>query len=227
MKDMNSNVPVTIMEHYQNVTLAADIMTVNQHICFFMSVSRNIQFGTGEHITNMAVPTLVKSVKQIQQLYMQRGFRITEVLMDGQFEPTRGDLAVMGILLNTVLADEHVPEVERYIRTIKERVRSVYNSLPFKRVPVLMITEMVALSVLWLNSFPQKGGVSKTMSLRGIVVGSNMDYLKHCCLEFGKYVQTHKEHDNSMATQTIGALALQPMGNAQGGHYFISLTTGR
>jgi len=30
-----------------------------------------------------------------------------------------------------------------------------------------------------------------------------------------------------MATCTTGALALHPMGNAQGGYYFMSLTTGR
>ena len=35
--------------------------------------------------------------------------------MDGQLEPLRGDLAGMGIHLNTVSADEHVPEIEQYI----------------------------------------------------------------------------------------------------------------
>ena len=30
-----------------------------------------------------------------------------------------------------------------------------------------------------------------------------------------------------MKTRTIGALALRPTGNVQGGHYFLSLVTGR
>ena len=89
-----------------------------------------------------------------------------------------------------------------------------------------MVSEMVGSSVLWLNSFPQKGGVSNKISPRGIVVGSSMDYHKHCRIKFGKYVQTHEEHDNSMVSRTTGAIALQPTGNAQGGYYFMSLTTG-
>jgi hypothetical protein len=42
--------------------------------------------------------------------------------MDGQFEPICMGLSELGIQLNTVSRDEHVPEVERYIRTLKEHV---------------------------------------------------------------------------------------------------------
>ena len=38
----------------------------------------------------------------------------------------------MGALLNIVSADEYVPEIERYNRIIKEHVRGIYNTLPFK-----------------------------------------------------------------------------------------------
>jgi len=50
---------------------------------------------------------------------------------------------------------------------------------------------------------------------------------RHCQLEFGTYVQVHESHDNSMLPQTSGALALWPSGNAQGGYYFFSLSTGQ
>jgi hypothetical protein len=49
----------------------------------------------------------------------------------------------------------------------------------------------------------------------------------HCQLEFGEYVQVHESHDNSMLTRTTGAIALRPTGNAQGGYFFMSLTTGK
>ena len=35
----------------------------------------------------------------------------------------------------------------------------------------------------------------------------------------------HEEHDNSMRSQMVGALVLHPTGNAQGGFYFLSLST--
>jgi hypothetical protein len=54
-----------------------------------------------------------------------------------------------------------------------------------------------------------------------------VNYSKHCRLEFGEYVQTHEEHDNTMTPGTIGALALRPIGNVQGSHLFFSLSSGR
>ena len=72
------DIPLSILEWYQQVTLGADIMTVNK-IRFVVSVSHHIHFGTGETITNMKQGMLVELIKQIQHLYMQRGFRITEM----------------------------------------------------------------------------------------------------------------------------------------------------
>lgn len=65
------------------------------------------------------------------------------------------------------------------------------------------------------------------MSPRELVTGIMLDAGKHCVIPFGSYVQTHEEHDSSMETRTIGAIALRPSGNTQGGHYFMSLQTGR
>ena len=95
----------------------------------------------------------------------------------------------------------------------------IYNTQPFKWMPALLVIEMVSSSILWLNSFPHRGDMSTTMRQRAIVTRTTMDYGRHCTLEFGKYVQTHEEHDNSMSTRMTGALALQPAGNAQGGYF--------
>ena len=40
-------------------------------------------------------------------------------------------------------------------------------------------------------------------------------------------METHEQHDNTMIPRTIGAIALRPSGNSQGGHYVLSLTTGK
>ena len=58
-----------------------------------------------------------------------------------------------------------------------------------------------------------------------MVTGRTLETNLHCRYEFGEYVQTHEEHDNSMRTRTVGALALRPTGNEQGGYYFLSLAT--
>jgi len=51
------------------------------------------------------------------------------------------------------MANEHVPEIERCIRTIKERVRSIATTLPFERYPPWLIVEMVYNCVFgWIAS---------------------------------------------------------------------------
>jgi hypothetical protein len=90
-----------------------------------------------------------------------------------------------------------------------------------------MIIELAKSVVFWRNAFPANDGVSDELSPRAIVTGSTIDFHRHCQYEFGEYVQTHEAHDNSMGSRTVGALALRPTGNAQGGYYFFSLSTGR
>jgi hypothetical protein len=219
-------IPREIMEKYRDVTIGADIMFVNR-IPFLISISRYIKFGTTEVLKNRKNATIIQAFKNIRGIYARRGFRVTLCHADGEFEPMRGALIDLGIDMNIVSADEHVPEVERYIRTVKERTRCVYTTMPFKKMPSSMVVEMVHAGVFWLNMFPPDDGVSDTLSPRALVTGLELDYNVHCQLEFGTYVQVHEEHDNTMQTRTTGAIALRPTGNAQGGHYFYSLATGR
>ena len=112
--------PPTIQQHYQDITLACDIMYINK-IPFLMSISRHIRFGTAQYIKNQQGMTIFNDMQAVHQIYLQRGFRIRNAFMDGQFEPLRGNLAELGIVLNTASNNEHVPEIERQIRTVKER----------------------------------------------------------------------------------------------------------
>ena len=132
------NIPISIMERYRDVTIAGDVMFVNR-IPFFMSISRHIKFGTAEMITTQKADTLMTAIKHVKSAYLQRGFKITHLLLDRQFELLRGDAAGIGITLNIVSRDEHVPEAERYIRTVKERTRCIYNTLPFPKIPSRMV----------------------------------------------------------------------------------------
>jgi hypothetical protein len=48
-------------------------------------------------------------------------------------------------------------------------------------------------------------------------------------IEFGAYAQVFEVNDpsNTNKARTTGAIALNPTGNVQGDHYFMSLTTGK
>ena len=122
--------------------------------------------------------------------------------------------------------DEHVPEVERYIHTLKERVRACYNTLPLYKHPHGLIIKMVCTQNFWLNAFPHVDSISQTMSPKEISTGFKVNFLQHWKLEFGDYVQTHEEHTNDMRSCMICALSQRPTSNSQGGKNFYSLTTG-
>jgi hypothetical protein len=212
-----TSIPAALMSRYRDVIIGADIMFVNK-LPFMVTISRNIKFCTAELILDQKQETLFAAIKAVRNIYAKRGFAVKCILMDGQFEVLHGDLAGAGMTLNTVARGEHVPEAERQIRTIKDRSRSVYNVLPFTKLPGRMVAELIYLSVFWLNCFPARDGISDVLSPREIVAGASIDFNKHVRLEYGTYVQTHEEHDNTMTTRTTGVIALRPTGNAQGGY---------
>lgn len=162
-----------------------------------MSISRALKFGTAEALENRRSETLAISLKRIKMTYSRRGFAVTQVAADNEFAVLETQLANIGISLNTVARDEHVPEIERHIRTLKERCRETYNALPFKRWPSRMLVELVYAIAFWLHAFPASDGVSASISPRELVTGTPLDARKHCVLPFGAHVQTHEEHKST------------------------------
>jgi len=119
------------------------------------------------------------SLKQIIDAYSARGFTIRHILADMQFECLRKGLECEGIMLNTTAQDKHVPEVERYICTKKERACAKINTLPFEKYPQCLIVEIIYNTVFWLNCFLHKDGMHSTLSPRTIVTGTTINYDKH------------------------------------------------
>ena len=111
--------PITILERYKNVALAGYIMFINS-IRFINTISIHVKFITAEHIANAEASTLQESIRKLKQVYMQRGFKITNILMDGKFACIKGDLAKLQINLNICSNDEHMGEIERLNCTVKE-----------------------------------------------------------------------------------------------------------
>ena len=83
-----------------------------------------------------------------------------------------------------------------------------------------MVVQMVYSCNVWLNVFPPTDGITENLIPRELITGQVIDFNKHCRLEYGVYAQVHEDHNNSMAARTTDAIALQPTGNTQGGHFF-------
>ena len=101
--------------------------------------------------------------------------------------------------------------------------------MPYKKLPKILTIHIVFQAVKILNFFPQKGGISDTLSPKTILTGETLSYKKHLNLLVGQYCQVHEEETprNSQAERTQGAIALGPSGNIQGGYKFLSLSSGK
>ena len=116
---------------------------------------------------------------------MQLGFKISNILMDGQFACIRENLAELQIKLNIFSNNKHMGEIKQLNCTVKERVRGVYNTLPFKKIPRSMIAKLVALVIFYLNALPPSPSVRGELRPHQIITGITIDYMKHCRLQFG------------------------------------------
>eukprot|EP00957_Ditylum_brightwellii_P049157 3729892-Ditylum_brightwellii.AAC.1 len=98
---------MNILENHMEVTIVADILTVNK-VRFFVSMSRHLKFITGEYITNAYDSTLLKIIESVKRAYMQRGFMEKHMMMDNQFECLREQLTMKQISLIVCPEDEHM-----------------------------------------------------------------------------------------------------------------------
>ena len=115
-------IPKKLLSLHKNVTLCADIFFMDK-IAMFTTCSRALLFITTDFIKDKKLKeTILPCIKRINSMYRNRGFNVQEIHADGEFSGLTKWTTNMGITMNVTSANEHVPEIERLIRVIKERI---------------------------------------------------------------------------------------------------------
>ena len=70
---------------------------------------------------------MLNAFDNVFQIYNTAKFQIKTIHADPKFKIFKDDFTDIDINLNWASAQEHVPDVERAIRTIKEHYRSMFN----------------------------------------------------------------------------------------------------
>ncbi|KAL7469712.1 LOW QUALITY PROTEIN: hypothetical protein ACHAXS_009965 [Conticribra weissflogii] len=107
------------------------------------------------------ISQLKQSLIHVMQTYSRAGFITQTILVDGQFETLKGQLS--NVVVNTTANAEHVGDIERCLHVIKEWARATLSGLPYQCMPKWILIELLNSVVLWLNAFPTKSGVSRTL----------------------------------------------------------------
>ena len=222
-------IPSELLEKHQDLELCIDTMHING-VPFLTSINRSIKYRSVVPLKGKSHDNYYAAIDDILRCYNKADFQMTAIHCDPEFaellKPLEDDQGIHLIATNT---DDHVPEAERNIWMLKEHIRASFYVLPYKKIPKLMIQYMATRVADQLNYFPVKGGVSSYYSPRMILKRSNLDFVKHCKVPFGAYVQACNEPKpyNSNKPRTIGAIYLQPLDVPQGGHELMDLQSGR
>jgi hypothetical protein len=220
-------VPRELMKIHKHVQLVADVLFVNK-MPMVLTISINIDFTTIEPISSRNIKLLAKAFDHVTEYYGKRGFIIDIIHTDPEFQKVEEHMEYKGPRINPSSAKEHQPIAERRVRVIKERSRARRSQYPYQLIPRMIIVNTITDIVGWINAFYKKMGL-QGMSPRMFMTGEKFDYNKHCRIEVGAYAQVHEEPHplNSMQPRTIGAIALGPARNLQGGYRFMNLNTGK
>ena len=217
--------PSPILNFHQNIELFIDFLYVNK-IPFLHTKSKNINFLTIQHHGSRKIKGVTTGLTETLQIYRKRGFNITTIHADNEFNKHAIIEAVRPTTMQIYARNEHVGVAERSIRTLKERCRCICHSLPYKRFTKLMTTALLEHVVSWLNDFPSNDGISDTLSPSAIVVGRPNLNMNQPLIEFGAYAAVHNGTTNTMKGRVTPAIALN-RSNDKGGCYFMSLETGK
>ena len=105
---------------------------------------------------------LVTSNNNIVSYYRSHGLHVVTMFVDPEFKSL--EEKVVSTTLNTTVARDHVPEVERQIQVIKELMRAHHSNLTFPNFTICMTIELAKYVMMFLNTFPPKSSVKDVLS---------------------------------------------------------------
>ena len=216
-------IPKEIIDDFKEITLCIDFFYISG-LAIFHAISRDLKHRYVGFTDSRSASQMLQQIRKLDQLYSSRGFRVTTLHADPEFEKIRDEVRPMNLIVCE--AGAHVPEVERSTQTVKNGCRSQTHSMPYRAMPRIMIRALVQMIIDELNAEPARDGY-KGATPRNII--DNLPHLdcNELKYEFGSYVQLHMREQvtNTMRQRTIDAIVLNLTSN--GKYRFMSLETGR
>lgn len=210
------------------ISLCVDIFFVGGE-AFLLTISKEIDAVVIQHISDRSADSLYKGVTAIIGQYRQHDYIVKYLYTDGEsgMKAIEGDLQHnFGVQLQISNRNEHVPQAERAIRQIKERMRSFIATLPYTLSPTFLMY-LANFCSTCINLVPRKG---KAISPRELLTGIKPDFNVFARAKFGEYAQVSVDDTvtNHMGPRTVGAICLGPRATlAKPTYMWYVLSTGR
>ena len=210
-------------------TLHLDLMFV-QGMPFLVSVSEPLGLLMATSLSSKSAAPVLAAIKSQLADYHSHQMRVPNCTVDGEGAIVKiiPDLNNLGMIVNPAGPGDHVPRIERNIRTIKERVRCHVTTSPFNYCKLILMW-CVLFCVQRLNMEVKTNNVDH-ISPREHYTGVKADFIRDFSIGFGDYVQVaaHSETSNDTSQErTVGAIALMQTGNRNGSVKFLLLKSWR
>ena len=206
--------------------LFVDIMYVNEEP-YLLGVILPIDLTIVHYLEGRSMTHIKNAIYSFFAKIIANGFVINYIFTDIEKSilSLESQLNVdFRVKVNPAGAGEKVAVIERRIRTIKERVRSIRSVLPFR--PANILTKwLVYFAVMRKNLISTK---ADTPPPKELFTGLKVNYKCDLRVGFGDYCQVYKPNgrkNNVNEDRTEGAIALLPSGNLQGSVKFLSLSS--
>ena len=137
----------------REIMLYIDILFINGNP-FLHVKSKNLNYVSVEFLKDRKMDTICKKLPKICDMYRKRGFTITDAYGDNEFNHDSCKEIILPGRMHICTRGEHVPIIERSVRTLKEKARTICQSLPYSNLPKIMVQALMDQVQKWLNVFP-------------------------------------------------------------------------
>ena len=177
--------PSLILDHHKTGHIGIESMFVNGYV-FLVTMSFNIKVSSIMNMQGRGATEAANGLKTTISAFTAHKISIEMIVGANEFETLRK--ALITIHVEMVGSDKHDGHVERLIYIVKDRTRCDFQNIPYKKFSKLMVVSSLEANITWLNVFPKKNGISKTLSPSAIVLGTTQIYDTRTTLQPGSYV---------------------------------------
>ena len=197
------SIQAEILKHYTELPLHMYFFFINGHP-YFITINGKVNYRKIIWCRGRGRKEILKRLQAIFARHTKMGFQVNEYHAENELKKIEEYLVPS--TMHTQVAGDHEPTSEQNIRKLKDMTRSTVHSVPYRKIPLLMIDSIVGQEQYMLNDFPSKTGILSTMLARNIIEGRpNFEY-NTIYLKLGTYIQLSEGTKNKQCIRLVGAV---------------------
>ena len=110
-RNRSISIPIEILQKNKNLRLFCDICFVNG-LPFLVTRTDIVEFITIHHMANRKKKEILLYLKNISKIYFSRGFIVTDMYADGEFNLDSIKHGILPVTLNICATGEHVSKLK-------------------------------------------------------------------------------------------------------------------